>query len=249
MKYALLSDRGSVRKKNEDYIDNLKVSDGSHLFVLADGMGGHNKGEVASETAVETVIQYFQKYSQVIETLCREGDIENTKEFLQRSIDHANDKVYQLAKEEDKKGMGTTLVLTYLMNKKALIANVGDSRAYLYRGGKIGQLTIDNSYVQELIRSGIITEEQAKNHSKKNVVTRAIGTSLKSKVDFYEIDIEPGDIILMCSDGLSNMLEEEEIAEILSSQYMPMFSCEQLVSLAKQKGGYDNISIILIHCC
>lgn len=109
-------------------------------------------------------------------------------------------------------------------------------------------MTIDNSYVQELIRSGIITEEQAKNHSKKNVVTRAIGTSLKSKVDFYEIDIEPGDIILMCSDGLSNMLEEEEIEEILSSQYMPMFSCEQLVSLAKQKGGYDNISIILIHC-
>lgn len=248
MKYALLSDRGSVRKKNEDYVDNLKVSEHSHLFVLADGMGGHNKGEVASETAVETVVQYFQKHSQVIETLYQKNDMDRARDFMLRSIDQANDKVYHLSKQEDKKGMGTTLVLTYLMEKQALIANVGDSRVYLYREGKLRQLTIDNSYVQELMDLGLITQEQAKHHSRKNYITRAIGTSVRSKVDFYDIEIQPGDIILMCSDGLSNMVEEKDVEEILSLKYMPMFSCEQLVALAKQRGGYDNISIILIYC-
>lgn len=248
MKYGILSDKGNIRKNNEDYIQNMKVSEKSHLFVLADGMGGHQKGDVASKTAAEAVVDYFRRHIEIIQKLYREEDTEKVREFVKRAIMFANEKVYKMSLEEDMKGMGTTLVVTYIMESKAMIANVGDSRAYSYRGAKLTQLTTDNSYVQELVQLGVITEEEARNHEKKNMITRAIGTELDLEIDFYELPLEKNDIILMCSDGLSNMVEPSDMEEILAMKYLPMFACEQLIREAKLNGGFDNISIILIYC-
>lgn len=247
LKYGLLTDRGIVRKKNEDYVDNFKVSENGHLFVLADGMGGHTKGDVASETAVTTVIEYFKKHIAVIEKLYKAEDVDKVKEFFKRAIANANEKVYQLSQKEEKGGMGTTLVMTYVMQDKALIANIGDSRVYLHRQEELNQLTTDHSYVQELVKMGVITREEAKSHERKNVVTRAIGSSAEIQVDFYDLDLQKRDVLLMCSDGLSNMVDEKEIEEVLSARYLPLFSCEKLIAIAKQRGGYDNISSILIY--
>lgn len=247
MKYGLLTDRGIVRKKNEDYVDNFKVSENGHLFVLADGMGGHTKGDVASETAVTTVIEYFKKHIAVIEKLYKAEDVDKVKEFFKRAIANANEKVYQLSQREEKGSMGTTLVMTYVMQDKALIANVGDSRVYLHRQEELSQLTTDHSYVQELVKMGVITREEAKSHERKNLVTRAIGSSAEIQVDFYDLDLQKRDVLLMCSDGLSNLVDEKEIEEVLSARYLPLFSCEKLIAVAKQRGGYDNISSILIY--
>jgi len=247
LKYSLLSDKGNVREMNEDYTKSLKVSENAHLFLLADGMGGHNKGEVASELAVESVVEYFQRHREIISNLHQKTDLPKIQEFIKRAIIFSNERVNKESLKEDQHGMGTTLVLSYLTKEFVVIANIGDSRAYLYCDNSFEQVTNDNSYVQELVKLGVISNEEARNHEKKNIVTRAIGTESGVEIDFYNFEIKEKDVLLMCSDGLTNMLKDFEIKEILDRKYLPSFCCEQLIKEAKQKGGYDNISIILVY--
>ena len=248
MKFALLSDVGRIRKINEDYIAQLTVSPNLHLFLLADGMGGHKKGEVASRLAVTSIKKYFEKHVRELENIEAERDERAVFDFLKRSIVFSNTKVYKMSKRsESMNDMGTTLVVMLVFFKKIIIANIGDSRAYLFKENELSQITIDNSYVQELVNLGIITKEEAKTHAQKNMITRAVGIEAHMEADFYELPVIKDTIVLMCSDGLSNMLDDDKLCDILNQFYSPGFACGKFVKEANLAGGYDNISVVCVY--
>lgn len=229
-----ISDIGLVRETNEDSY----ISQPPHLFVVADGMGGHVAGEIASQLASTTVNNYIEENI---------GDI-NLEILLKQAIDQANTAVYQLAQSrEDFNGMGTTVTAVYVEGGTIHWAHVGDSRIYLLRKGELSQITKDHSLVFELVQSGNITKEEAKTHPKRNMLTRAVGTSCSIKIDTGRITWEPEDIILMCTDGLTNMVSEEDIYHSIHHPHGNFNSIlENLVSQAKTAGGFDNITTILL---
>lgn len=226
MKMYGATDIGLVRLTNQD---NFYVDKSGKWAVVADGMGGHNGGEIASSMTVEEI---KKSMSQGI--------------GLKESITNANTLVYKEATENPELlGMGTTVVLCEMLRDRVNIAHVGDSRAYLFHDGKLEQLTKDHSIVQQLIDSGTITEEQAKYHPQRNLITRAVGTEKTIVVDYTSVDISKGDSILICSDGLSSYVDENEILDVLKTGK----SSETVVGLidaAKQNGGKDNITVVLI---
>ncbi len=246
MEYCLRSHVGKVRSNNEDFIEHFSICDNAHIFIVSDGMGGHNKGEVASKIATQTVISLMEKDKSMIYESIEKGKLQDTMKLLVDSIKLANQVVYEEGEKEEFFGMGTTMVTAVIANDRLLIANVGDSRCYLIRNGEIKQLTKDNSFVQELLESGAITAEEAITHSKKNIITRAIGTDCYLKVDTYEFELEPLDMIILCSDGLTNMIRDEEILSISSSDSSLEDKTNKLVDKALENGGLDNISLILI---
>lgn len=230
-----ITDVGIERDHNEDHYANYFHTHFTFL-VIADGMGGHAAGEVASSLAANTIRDY------IIENKAR-TDYER---LLKEAFEKANEVVYSEAnKEQDYKSMGTTSVAAIILGDKVIIANVGDSRCYLWRDGEMTQLTHDHSLVADLIRKGLLTEEDAKTHPERSAVTRAIGSAETVEVDIITEKIQAKDKVLLCSDGLTTMLEDEEIAAVVTSGGSSKIESEKLIALANEAGGYDNITITL----
>ncbi|MGN0385940.1 MAG: Stp1/IreP family PP2C-type Ser/Thr phosphatase [Lachnospiraceae bacterium] len=237
LKTFSITDIGKKRKLNQDYVYTSEKPIGNlpNLFIVADGMGGHNAGDYASKYTVETIVDEVRNSFEV-----------NPEKIISRAIARANREIIKLASEnEDLYGMGTTVVVATCMGKYLRVANVGDSRLYIV-GEQIRQVTTDHSLVEEMVRMGGIDREAARNHPDKNIITRAIGAADTVKADFFQETIQPGEMILMCSDGLTNMLEDEEIRMILQGQRDIVEKAEALVKAANLNGGKDNIAVILI---
>lgn len=237
MKSCCVTDVGQKRTTNQDFVyaSEDPVGNLPNLFVVADGMGGHRAGDMASRYTVEVILRSV-----------RSDQEKNPVKIIGRAIEEANSKVLSKAHEDDSlAGMGTTVVVATIVDQYIYVANVGDSRLYLVRE-KIEQITKDHSLVEEMIRIGELNREQARNHPDKNIITRAIGATGRVSIDFFDIKLECGDIILMCSDGLSNMLEDKEMEHIIKSGKDLPETALTLIGKANQNGGKDNIAVVLI---
>lgn len=229
-----ISDVGCVRRSNEDSIGLFQEL---NLYIVADGMGGHAAGEIASQLAVEHVSQYFQS-----------SPIEE-KPKLAEAIAHANRKIFEKSVDDPALGgMGTTIVAVLATDEKLSIAFVGDSRVYLHQNESILQLTHDHSLVNQYIKKGLIAPEAAETHPQKHVLSRALGTTPEVEVETFTRTPAPGDIYLLCSDGLSNKLSATELNGILLSEAQAGLDAigRRMVHRAKEKGGEDNISVVLL---
>ncbi|MDD2494673.1 MAG: Stp1/IreP family PP2C-type Ser/Thr phosphatase [Tissierellia bacterium] len=238
MKVYFDTHKGMVRDNNED---NFIVVEKQryNLYAVADGMGGHNAGEIASDIAINVLKEYFD---------C-ESDEFKVPKFINESINAANKIIRDESdKNEVYHGMGTTMTMAVIdsLENIAYIGNVGDSRVYLIRNNEIEQITEDHTYVHELLKQGKITFEEAKNHPKRNVITRAIGSEDLVQIDIFEIELLPDDILLLCSDGLIAHLSDNEILETIKT-YGCSESVDRLIKLSNDYGGIDNITIIIIH--
>jgi len=237
LKTFSLTDVGKRRNMNQDYIFTSEKPIGNlpNLFLVADGMGGHKAGDYASKHTVETICQMVER------SLEKEPRI-----ILSQAIDAANEHIRNKSLEDESlNGMGTTIVAATCLENCVQVANVGDSRLYVV-GETIRQITQDHSYVEELVRKGSLDKETARNHSDKNIITRAVGAGDTVEIDFFSVVLKPGETILMCTDGLSNMLEDEEIRMIMEGQRDLVEKVEALVREANNRGGKDNISVVLI---
>lgn len=257
MNFYSLSHVGQIRTNNEDYTEAFQfkwcgMDDKFHSFtalMLADGMGGAAAGEYASYTLIQAIKTEVQK--KILSNEVEKFLYKDIRKYLSEVIQTANESIYKKAKSDpDYDGMGTTLVAAFIYQDFMTIAHIGDSRAYLLREGKFKQLTHDHSFVQELLDAGKITKEEAQNHPQKNIITRAVGVSPKIDVDFISLPLFVGDIVLLCSDGLSNYASESSIIKILKEKADSPFSnipeiCRELISLANANGGGDNISVCL----
>lgn len=238
MKTFAITDVGRERTTNQDYIysNELEIGHLNNLFIVADGMGGHLGGEVASSTAAKAIASYVEK-------------AENDKpvKIILNAIKFANKKVLEMAEENpDLYGMGTTVVAATIMDGQLYLGSVGDSRLYIIDDEDIEQITKDHSLVDELVRSGTITKEEARFHPKKNLITRAVGAQESILIDLFQVSLEPGELILMCSDGLTNMIEDEDIRILVKQQRDIAGMAEALVAKANDNGGADNISVLII---
>lgn len=231
MKAYALSDTGLVRELNED---TVQVCEGKHMLcILADGMGGHRAGEVASALAAKKVADMLS------------GKQPMPADMMQAVLS-ANRAVYAQQKDNpDQQGMGTTLTALWEDEDSVVIGHVGDSRAYLYRTGRLHQMTEDHSMVGEMLREGLITQDEARSHPYRNVITQAVGTDETVKPDVLRTIKMPGDKWLLCSDGLSDMVEDSEIARVIG-QYSAREAAQVLLSMALKNGGRDNVSVILL---
>lgn len=246
LEFAAKTDTGRVRAQNEDAI---AISPAYGIAILADGMGGYNAGEVASRIAVETARQALEEG---IERLRTQQNAPQSPDklhgLLEDALQRANAVILEAAQNEARyQGMGTTMVVAVLHQDSITIAHVGDSRAYRLRHGELAQITRDHSLLQEQIDAGLIRPEMARFALNKNLVTRAVGVAAEMEVEVHDHRTEAGDIYLLCSDGLSDMLLPEEILDILSSRRASLEAvCEALVQRANDNGAHDNISVILI---
>ena len=229
MKFYSKTHRGKVRSGNED-----SIYAGNYFAIVADGMGGHNAGDVASALVVESIKQSLN----TIEP----NNV--TSKDIKKALAAANKKVWSNAKQNSERdGMGSTATLAVFKDSKVLVGQVGDSRAYLFSDGVFTQITKDHSYVQSLVDSGQITEEEARSHPLRNVITRAVGTNIEVDSDFFAQDVMTGDLVLLCSDGLVACVIDKEISAILSKGVSG--AADRLVDAALNCGGSDNISVII----
>ena len=239
MQFYSLTDRGRLREKNQDYCMAKKIGDFT-VLVLADGMGGHKGGEVASLKAIETIVNCLD------ETFLKHIIPGQIPSLISDIVNKANSTVYNLSlKDPSLKGMGTTLELCVIAENTSYIAHIGDSRIYHITKENITKKTKDHSLVEYMIDTGDITREEAANHPQKNVITRALGIDADTKADISYFRVFKGDTILLCSDGLTNMLTEEQIFCVISSAQSPKDCAHTLVRLANDAGGTDNISVVL----
>lgn len=238
-----LSDPGQVRELNEDCVGTPEIMGISpslaerkgRLYAVADGMGGHAAGEVASQQAVYTLFKEYYASSSVEIT-----------EKMKEAIEIANAEVYaQASLDRTKAGMGTTLVAAVLHGGYFYVANVGDSRAYLVREQRIEQITKDHSWVNEQVQAGIITEQEAREHLYRNIITRSLGTKSDVATDFFQRRVQLGDVLVLCCDGLSNEVEDDEIARIVSDAD-PQEAAQKLVALTNERGGPDNVTVVVV---
>ena len=227
MFYAVETDAGKIRDNNEDYAYAK-----GNVLIVADGMGGHNAGEVASRMAVDTAVAVLN------------DDIRNIKEEIENAIDKANEKVYSMATGE-RNGMGTTMDICVYSEGRMFLGHVGDSRVYIIRDDKAIKITRDHSYVEMLLSKGEITKEEAENYPMKHMITRAVGVEETVECDFYEFEVKKNDKLLMCTDGLTNMVSDEIIAKIITEAENPQVAAMKLVSAANDAGGKDNITVIV----
>ncbi len=241
MKFSAISDRGLVREINEDYYGIISDCPGIEAaFIIADGMGGHNSGEVASRIAVESVTKALQNNPA---EFADSGQIPDRLEML---VVEANREVYIKSMDNSgDHGMGTTMTLAVISGDMIYIAHVGDSRLYLIRNSEIKRITTDHSYIEELVKKGSLTREEAERHPQKNIITRALGLPGDIEVDRYDLKIEDEDSFVICTDGLTNMLTEEEIIRIAAGSD-PEEACSRMVEAANGNGGEDNITVIVI---
>lgn len=239
--YVMESDTGKKREVNEDRVAVLKRPDGLMLALVADGMGGHNAGDVASEMTVAALSELFMD-AESEEFV----SASSKKRWLDEKIRFINSEVYNYAGDHPEcKGMGTTLIAALIENSFCIICHIGDSRVYMFNG-KAEQVTRDHSYVNVLVDNGEISEEEAEDHPKKNWIVRALGTEAGIEGEMIELEISDSSYLLICSDGLSNKVSKEEIAEIVGSHSALSQKGKDLVDLANDKGGEDNISFVLL---
>lgn len=229
---------GRRRDMNQDYMYTSTTPVGSlpNLFVVADGMGGHNAGEYASRFTVDKVVEVISQNGQ-----------QEPVAAMKKALTEANSQLLEEAgADPSKSGMGTTVVAATVIGDLLHVANIGDSRLYVIDHEAIRQITRDHSLVEEMVRLGEMDKAAAKVHPDKNIITRAIGVTRELAVDFFEVELRPGDMILLCSDGLTNMVEDEEIKEIVMEQKNIVEKAEKLINTANENGGKDNITVVLI---
>lgn len=237
MKSYSITDVGRVRSQNQDYVfaSDTAVGRLANLFVVADGMGGHKAGDRASSSAVAVFVSNVKKSKD-----------RNPVNIMRKALEKANANVYKEANSSKAlRGMGTTIVSATIDKDTLYVANIGDSRLYLIRGNEIRQITRDHSLVEEMIRVGGITREEGRFHPDRNVITRAVGVRENVEADFFDEIVEEDDILLLCSDGLSNMVEDEEIKEIINNAPELESAANRLVKKANENGGRDNITVLL----
>ena len=234
------TDIGKAREMNQDFYYVSEERNGMKLCILADGMGGYKGGEIASSLATASARLYIEERFDKIELTT-----ENIQELIRDAMDYANEIVYKKSKEnEELEQMGTTLEICIMYGNKVYIGHIGDSRIYRIRKNIIRRITTDHSYVETLEKDGTITREEAFYHPRKNMLMKALGCGENIEPDITAKGFLPGDIILMCSDGLTNMIQEEEIYKIINNNLED--ACDKLVEKANALGGYDNISIIIV---
>lgn len=239
MKTFSVTDIGQKREMNQDFVYCNTESIGMfpNLFIVADGMGGHKAGDFASRFAVEEFVRLVSKQEQKTLIQTMEEAIRETNEGL----------ITQAKNNADLQGMGTTFVAATIVDRELYIANIGDSRLYVVGQDKLTQITQDHSLVEEMIRRGEIKRDEARFHPNKNVITRAIGADAEVTADYFEVTLEKDEIVLMCSDGLSNMMDEHEMLTVVNSNRQNLDKAgKQLLLLANEHGGKDNISIVLV---
>ena len=239
MQVGFKSDKGVQRTNNEDACFVLLPD---KVYVVADGVGGGNSGEIASRTAVNMVADYVVKHP--ISLMTNKYAIVN---YLQSAVDEANTKIFNMARDyAENTGMATTLVVTYVADKRAYITNVGDSRVYLYRNGQLVQLTEDHTYLNTLVKAGVMTKEEAENDERKNVITKALGAEGTCEPDFFQVDIELGDVFIICTDGLYNEVSADEMVEMIEKKESMSDLVTDLIARANKNGGRDNITVVCI---
>lgn len=237
IKAYALSDVGACRSVNQDYVfcTTKPVGKLPNLFIVADGMGGHKAGDMASKFSVETFIKQIEQ-----------SESDNPVSIISDAIKYTNTELINLAAtSEDYRGMGTTFVVATIIDKSMYVANVGDSRLYIL-DEDFSQVTRDHSYVEEMVNNGTIDREEARNHEQKNLITRAMGGSPTIIADFFEVEIQGNETIFMCSDGLSNMVDDNQISSVLSGSEDLIYKAEKLIETANRNGGKDNISLVII---
>jgi PPM family protein phosphatase len=242
-----LSDVGRVRTNNED---SFRIVEALNLFILSDGMGGEAHGEVASAMAVDAVNKYCEAEREdsgatVLDEI--PANISSQTRRLRHAVAQANFQIFQSAqKNPEQRGMGATITALWLKDTLMSIAHVGDSRAYLLRNGNLQQLTNDHSLVAEQVRRGLITPQQAEESEMQSVLLRALGAHPEVEIDVDEVEIIPRDVLLLCSDGLTRMVTEPEIAGALQAETVPSAAAERLIALANENGGIDNVTVIVV---
>ena len=238
LKIYVKSDIGKTRKENQDIFRYGTIKKNIVWALVCDGMGGANAGKEASEIVCDYIRNKMEKYLK---------KSENINQLLAETLKEANEIVFKKSQSEEKyNGMGTTAVLGVIIENKKYICYVGDSRAYSIVGNQIDQLTIDHSVVQEMVDLGEITKEEAKNHPKKNIITQAIGIKKEIKLGFIECDCKKGDILLLCTDGLTNYVEDHDILDcILNNEFEK--SVDILIDKANEMGGNDNITALIVY--
>ncbi|MGN1334665.1 MAG: Stp1/IreP family PP2C-type Ser/Thr phosphatase [Anaerovoracaceae bacterium] len=237
MQVGFKSDKGLRRSNNEDACFVLLPD---KVYVVADGVGGGNAGEIASRTAVSEIANYILEHP--IANTTNKYAVVN---YLQSCLDEANSKIFRMANTyEENTGMATTVVIVYVAFGKVFITNVGDSRAYLYRKGQLVQLTEDHTYVNTLVKAGVLSKEQAEFDDRKNVITKALGAEPTVEPDFFQLEIMKDDIFIICTDGLYDEVEDQEIIKVLGNKQSMSDVCSKLVDKANKNGGRDNITVI-----
>ena len=235
MKYYYITDPGKVRERNEDSVTILKNGD-EYLLAVADGMGGHKNGEIASSIALNHLASRFKGISSV-------GNKEDAINWIQGTINEANALIYKyVALHPESEGMGTTMVLAILTPSFLLIGNIGDSSGYVVKNDRLHKINVDHTLVNLLVKSGELTEEEAKNHPRKNVLMRALGASNDVEMDIFNVELGVQGIFL-CSDGLTNMLDNDQIMKVLNEDSSIEEKLNKLIFKANNRGGNDNISI------
>lgn len=238
MKIAYQTDIGHLRKENQDRVAKFTAPDGTLLVVVADGIGGSRSGDVAAQMTVDHLGRQFKAASP-------NSSLEAIRWFA-REVQLINDEILKKSKENPKyQGMGTTLVAAIVFKNAMVVANIGDSRGYVLHDGLLTQVTIDHSLVNELVKHGDITEEEAQNYPKSNIITRAIGASADARIEVNRFEISAGDQVLLCSDGLSKMITREQLMEVLKSELPVADKCSRLVKMANEAGGTDNITVLI----
>lgn len=238
MKFYAITDIGRKRELNEDYIYTSGQPIGAlpNLFIVADGMGGHKAGDYASMHTVDRFVEVIREL----------GEEHGVQDAINEAVTAANAYIYQRSRENSNlSGMGTTLVLATCIGNEAIVANIGDSRLYLVNDA-MTQITRDHSLVEEMVTLGGIDREMARNHPDKNIITRAVGVKEKVAADFFEVELTKGDKLLLCSDGLTNMLRDEEIYQIIQDNKELEQAAKALIDAANENGGRDNIAVVLV---
>jgi len=236
--YYGLTNVGNVRKRNEDYIVQYDFNENVHLYIVLDGVGGHNSGDVASKVTGQKVLDYLKTNM----------DLNNISEsIIKEAVQYANREIYNLSNtNKEYRGMGTTISLLLLDGSTAYFVSVGDSRIYSINEGII-QITEDDTYINALLKDNIINKEEAKNHPQKHMLVNAIGIGKNLNCSVYKREVKKMDKFLLCTDGLTNMLDDKEIFSIITKSKKEKI-CESLILMANKRGGTDNISVMYVEC-
>jgi len=239
MDYAYLTDPGKVREHNEDSVIIVKNHNNEYLLAVADGMGGHRGGEIASSIAISHIGKSFRDLGKL-------GKKEDAILWIKNVVSEANVQIYKYTEENpEAAGMGTTIVMALLTNEYLLFGNIGDSSGYVYKDSQVHKITNDHTLVNLLLKSGEITEEEAKDHPRKNVLMKALGATTNVEMDIFDVETDVEGLFL-CSDGLTNMLEDEQIAKVLNEDTTADEKVNKLIVKANNRGGTDNISVAFL---
>jgi protein phosphatase len=247
VEFSALTDTGIKRTNNED---SFLVMESKNLYAVADGMGGHSSGEIASKIAVETISDFFRN-SEISEDstwpYAYDDNISFEGNKLKTAVAVANEKIQEYASEHpESRGMGTTVVAVLVLDSRLILCHVGDSRCYLLRDGKLSLVTSDHSWVNEQVKLGFLTEEEAQKHPFRNVITKALGTKGEATAEINETEGRSGDLLLLCTDGLNSMIPDSEIAKIVSKDTGLDEKARSLIDAANNAGGEDNITLVLL---